>query len=197
MAEYESIHGTRVKYLTSDPTLTDSSTEGQVWYNSTSGTNKALVQIKAWSSGGNMNTARMSMASSGIQTAALAAGGNGGPPFNSNASEEYNGSSWTEGNNLNTGRRNIAGTGTQTASLAFGGQSPETAKTEEYDGTSWSEQNDMPATGYQMAGAGTQTAGLGFGGYKPGSPNGNNVTYEYDGTNWTAGGSLSTGRRDL
>ena len=46
MAEYESIHGTRVRYLSSDPTL-DSSTEGQVWYNSTSGTNKALVQIKA------------------------------------------------------------------------------------------------------------------------------------------------------
>jgi hypothetical protein len=45
MAEYESIHGTRVKYLSSDPTL-DSSTEGQVWYNSTSGVNKSLVQLK-------------------------------------------------------------------------------------------------------------------------------------------------------
>jgi hypothetical protein len=48
MSEYESIHGTRVKYLTSDPTL-DSTTEGQVWYNSTSGTNKTLVHIKAFS----------------------------------------------------------------------------------------------------------------------------------------------------
>lgn len=57
MSDYESIHGTRVKYLSSDPTL-NSSTEGQVWYNSNSGTNKSLVQIKSTSSGGNLNTAR-------------------------------------------------------------------------------------------------------------------------------------------
>ena len=71
MAEYESIHGTRVRYLSSDPTL-NSSTEGQVWYNSTTGTNKALVQIKAWSSGGNMGTARYALgsATSGPQNAA-------------------------------------------------------------------------------------------------------------------------------
>jgi hypothetical protein len=57
MSEYSGIRGTRVKYLASDPTL-NTSTEGQVWYNSTSGTLKSLVQIKATSSGGNMSTAR-------------------------------------------------------------------------------------------------------------------------------------------
>ena len=58
MTEYSGIRGTRVKYLSSDPTL-NTSTEGQVWYNSTEGTLKSLVQIKAtWSSGGNLNTAR-------------------------------------------------------------------------------------------------------------------------------------------
>jgi hypothetical protein len=56
MSEYSGIRGTRVKYLASDPTL-NTSTEGQVWYNSTSGTLKSLVQIKAWSSGGALNTA--------------------------------------------------------------------------------------------------------------------------------------------
>ena len=40
------IHGKRVEYLTSDPTL-DSSYEGQVWFNSTSGA-KNIVAIKAW-----------------------------------------------------------------------------------------------------------------------------------------------------
>ena len=50
MSDYESIHGKRVNFLSSDPTLT-SSYEGQVWYNSTSGANKALVQIKAFASG--------------------------------------------------------------------------------------------------------------------------------------------------
>ena len=64
MAEYESIHGTRVKYLTSDPTL-DSSTEGQVWYNSTERVNKALVQIKTTSSGGSLTTARAGLAAGG------------------------------------------------------------------------------------------------------------------------------------
>jgi hypothetical protein len=47
MTEYSGIRGTRVKYLSSDPTL-NTSTEGQVWYNSTEGTLKSLVQIKAW-----------------------------------------------------------------------------------------------------------------------------------------------------
>jgi hypothetical protein len=48
MTTYSDIRGYRVKYLASDPTL-NTSTEGQVWYNSTSGTLKSLVQIKAWS----------------------------------------------------------------------------------------------------------------------------------------------------
>ena len=76
MAEYESIHGTKVRYLTSDPTL-DSTTEGQVWYNSTSATNKALVNFKAFASGGNIPTATNGNASatSGTQTAALSFGG--------------------------------------------------------------------------------------------------------------------------
>ena len=75
MSEYESIQGTRVKYLTSDPTL-DSSTEGQVWYNSTSGTNKALVQIKSFSSSGTA-TARAG-GGGGFGVNSLGAGGSGG-----------------------------------------------------------------------------------------------------------------------
>jgi hypothetical protein len=57
MTAYSDIRGYRVKYLASDPTL-NTSTEGQVWYNSTEGVLKSLVQIKAWSAGGNMGTAR-------------------------------------------------------------------------------------------------------------------------------------------
>ncbi len=43
-----------------------------------------------------------------------------------------------------------------------------------------------------LGGTGTQTAALGFGGY----PNVTS-TYEYDGSSWTSGGSLSTGRELL
>jgi hypothetical protein len=60
MTAYSDIRGYRVKYLASDPTL-NTSTEGQVWYNSTEGVLKSLVQIKAWSAGGNLNTARYAL----------------------------------------------------------------------------------------------------------------------------------------
>jgi hypothetical protein len=43
-----------------------------------------------------------------------------------------------------------------------------------------------------LAGAGTQTAGLAFGGYG-GSPT-TNATEHYDGSAWTAGGNMGTGR---
>jgi hypothetical protein len=46
-----------------------------VWYNSTSGQLKALVQIKSWAAGGNMATARSNLAGAGTQTAGLGFGG--------------------------------------------------------------------------------------------------------------------------
>lgn len=196
MSDYESIHGTRVKYLTSDPTL-DSSYEGQVWYNSTSGTNKALVQIKAWSSGGNMGTARYLIGSCGSQTAALGFGGYSGTYKNN--TEEYDGYAWSIGGNLNLARFNPGGAGSQTAALAFGGfiggppPSPTNA-TEEYDGSSWTAQNTMPTAVRNPAGSGTQTAGLSSGG-NSGSITG--VTQEYDGTNWTTSpGSMNVAREN-
>src|SRR5210317_1913817 len=99
MTEYAGIRGTRVKYLASDPTL-NTSTEGQVWYNSTEGVLKSLVQIKAWSAGSNMNTARSALGGSGTQTAGLGFGGS--IPGASNATEEYSGYTWTAGGNLGT-----------------------------------------------------------------------------------------------
>ena len=47
MATYEEIYGKRVEVLSSDPTLS-SAYEGQVWYNSTSGTLKSVVNFGAW-----------------------------------------------------------------------------------------------------------------------------------------------------
>ena len=197
MATYESIHGTRVRYLTSDPTL-DSSTEGQVWYNSTEGANKALVQVKAWSSGGNMGTARYALASatSATQDAALAFGGAVEPsPLHMTNTEEYNGINWSPGGSLSTARRRLAGAGTQTAGLAFGGAiapvNTPTNATEAYNGSSWTNGGNMGTSRFALAGAGTQTAGLAFGG------DGGTATEEYNGSSWTAGGALNTGRSNL
>jgi hypothetical protein len=53
MTTYNELAGFRVNYLSTDPTL-NSGNEGQVWYNSTSGKLKSLVQIKSWSAGGNL-----------------------------------------------------------------------------------------------------------------------------------------------
>ena len=193
MAEYESIHGTRVRYLSSDPTLTDSSTEGQVWYNSTSGANKALVQIKSWSSGGNMGTARYLIGSCGAQDAALGFGGYSGS--NKNQTEEYSGFTWRAGGNLNTARWGMGGAGSQTAGLAAGGfVSAASALTEEYDGSSWTAQNTMPTAMRDTTAAGTQTAAVTCGGSPP-SGGVSGVTQEYDGTNWTTSpGSMSVAR---
>ena len=139
MADYESIHGTRVKYLTSDPTL-DSSYEGQVWYNSTTGVNKALVQIKATSSGGNLNTARFGGAASvsGSQSSGLYFGGATNTPGTSISAntEEYSGFAWAEEGDLNTSRYYLAGFGTQTAAVAAGGfNTANKSEVEEYNGT--------------------------------------------------------------
>jgi hypothetical protein len=101
MTTYNELAGYRVNYLSTDPTL-NSGNEGQVWYNSTSGKLKALVQIKSWSAGGSLSTARRFLGGAGTQTEGLA--------FwwlstaNSNATEEYNGSTWTAGGNLATAR---------------------------------------------------------------------------------------------
>lgn len=76
-------------------------------------------------------------AGAGLQTAAIAIAGYT-PPTNSNATEEYGGTSWTNGGNLSTARRSLGAAGTQTAGLAFGGySSTRVNNTEEYGGTSW------------------------------------------------------------
>jgi hypothetical protein len=112
-----------------------------------------------------MGTARFAFASAGIQTAALASGG--ATPSNTNATEEYDGSSWTAGGNLNTTRAQLAGCGLQTAALAFGG-APVTGATEQYNGSSWTTLSaTLNLARERLAGAGTITAGLAFGGEGP------------------------------
>jgi hypothetical protein len=161
MTTYNQLAGFRVNYLSTDPTL-NSGNEGQVWYNSTSGKLKALVQIKSWAAGGSLSTARERLAGAGTQTAGLGFGGTTGAV--SAATEEYNGSAWTGGGNLGTARRNLGGTGIQTAGLGFGGYTTAaTNATEEYDGSAWTAGGNLATTRRNLAGAGTQTAGLAFG----------------------------------
>src|SRR6056300_1228440 len=58
--------GDTIQSVASDP---PSLSEGDFWYNTTTGSLKGVVQIKAWSSGGNLGTARQAGTGSGTQTA--------------------------------------------------------------------------------------------------------------------------------
>ena len=188
MSDYESITGKRVKFLTSDPTL-ESSYEGQVWYNSTTGVNKSLVQVKAWSSGGNLGTSRRYISGCGTQASIVAFGGF--KPGAGNETELYNGFSWSEVNNLGTAAYSKGAAGTQTAALAFGG-SP--AVCESWDGSSWTSSPAMNNGQRNFGSCGIQTAALAFGG-RP-EPSVIAKTEEWNGTAWSEQNDLNNGVRN-
>jgi len=196
MTDYKTIHGKKIKYLSSDPPAAIG--EGQVWYNSPAANFKAGVTVEAWSSGAAHPTANRHGFASGTQTAALYASGYVGPqpapPANLmlTASFHYDGSSWTAGGDINSRRFIGAAAGIQTASLAMGGNAPTGAnrgEVEEYNGTSWAEQSDMPTGNQTNTGIGIQTAALSVSGGAD-----TDITLEYDGSSWTAGNNLNSAR---
>ena len=87
MTTYKEIIGTDIQSVTSDPT-----TVGQVWYNETEGELKTRNSFvgNAWSTGGALNQARISMGGAGTQTAALGFGGSPVPSKGA-GTEEWNG----------------------------------------------------------------------------------------------------------
>ena len=164
-------------------------------YNFTSNT----ITPATWSAGGNLGTGKYGPQGFGVsQTSQVAAGGLIGSPTATATTESYNGTSWSEGNNLGTARANGAGGGTETAGIVALGRNPSAnpspqvryTLTEEYNGTSFSEVNDCPEASYRKVGAGTQTALMVCGGIPPSYPPYSNTSFEYDGTNWTAGGTM-------
>jgi|10_taG_2_1085330.scaffolds.fasta_scaffold17699_2 hypothetical protein len=165
----------------------------------------------SWSEVNNLNTGRGYTAGCGTQTAGIVAGGYTGTNADQVVSEEYDGTNWAEGDDLNTNKRQHSLFGIQTAAVSAGGYANPGSpgplggyfvKTEEYNGSSWTTVEDMPAATSNNGSSGTLTAGLVFGG-EGGSPHpegaGNvvSLTLEYDGTNYTSGGSLNTGRGSL
>ena len=143
-----------------------------------------IITAAAFSSGGNLNTARYDIVGTGLQTAAVAAGGYSSSRVGS--TENYDGSAWTNSSTKPTAVFAGAMVGTQTASFyASGNSSPgggRTASTEEYDGSNWTSGGNVN-TARQQIGAqngGTLTAGIIFGGN--GGPT---ATEHYDGTSWS------------
>jgi len=116
-----------------------------------------------------MNTMRQQLAGTGIQTSALAVGGNKPGTGITSEVESWNGTSWTEVGNINTQRYILAASGTDnTGVLAFGGDTPPvTAVTEEWNGASWTEISDLNTARNNLGGTGTTNSSLAFGGATP------------------------------
>jgi hypothetical protein len=211
MSDYSEIKGTTISTVASDPA---NPVNGQLWYNSTTGDLKqAETTSAAWSSGGNMGAAIYKHAGFGTQTAAVMAGGATYLAYDFRAStEEYDGTSWTAGGNLSTGRQYTSGAGTLTSGLVVagntgtvgqGGIGTPLSSTEEYDGTSWTAGGtitlEAPDSGITPRATGaSSSSAIAVGGEDhtggPGVYAASNKTQHYDGTSWTAGGNLSTGR---
>ena len=68
-----------------------------------------------------LGTGRYFLGSAGIQTSAIAFGGNP-PALGVATTEKYDGTSWSSSSDMATARSELAGSGTLTAGLAFGGK---------------------------------------------------------------------------
>ena len=197
MATYKELHGIAVQDVSSDPTTT-----GELFYNSTTDSFRAVIQSSAWFAQSPTTTQHGDGAGCGPTTTCVIWGGYSpdAPPV-TNATEEFNGTGWTNGGNYPfSGFGATGAAGTLTAALGMGGRNAPPAGTSsnvtaEYDGTSWTTGNNTPDARYGLAGIGSQTAAVGFGGNNradaaPSNPDGSgtrNDTFEYDGTNWTTG----------
>jgi len=189
VSTYREIIGKKIKKVSSDPS---SGTEGEMWYNSTTGTLRGPAIIEAWSSAASLSTGRAQAGGNGTQDSALICGGY--TTAVTAVTEEYNGSGWAAGGNLTTSRSSLRSAGTQTSAIAFGGYKPSPGYitvTESYNGTSWT---NSPAIGTGRTGgaqAGTSTAALYAGGGTPGVVNNSE---EYNGSSWSEGDNLNTAR---
>jgi len=195
MSDYNTIRGLRVRYLSADPAGAE---DGQVWYNSASGNLRVegIQGAAAWSSGGNVNTARRGIFSvkNATQTTALGAMGYTGSGTGVANAEAYDGSSWSNITVVPSSRYFGGGFGVQAAAVVMGGYStaPSASQkdiTNEWDGSSWTLGGAMPGgrANFLADGCGTQTAGLAAGG--PPAPSVS--TIEYNGTAWTGGGNTN------
>jgi len=189
MTTYKEIVGQKVNKVSSDPAEPKT---GQMWYNSSTGTLRALDFVTAWSSSSPLTTGRAQAGGNGTQSSALIAGGY--TTAVTAVTEEYNGSGWSAGGSLTTSRNSLRSAGTQTSALAFGGYKPSPGYitvTESYNGTSWTNAPSLTTGRTGGSQAGTSTAALYAGGGTPGVINNSE---EYNGSSWSEGDNLNTAR---
>jgi hypothetical protein len=135
----------------------------------------------SWSNSDNMNNDRNSPAPAGIQTAALASGGDGPGDAPTSTVESYNGSSWTSAPTLNTARgAGTSGFGSNISAVVAGNGPTTITTVESYNGSSWTSAPSLNTARNQAAAAGSSnTDGVVFSG---GSTS---AIEKFNGTSWT------------
>ena len=145
-----------------------------------------LITFAAWSSGGNLGTARYGGGfGMTVDTAGIAGNDQGGGA--SAKTELYDGTSFTESGDLTQVGYRRALTGTQTAGLAVGAYAAPSIRNwvEEFNGSSWTATPGFPSITQFGSAAGPQTAAF-YGGQYSSSTEDYNEWYDYDGSSWTA-----------
>ena len=150
-----------------------------------------------WTTGGALTTGRYGGAGWGLQTDAVAA--SGAPP---GATETYDGSAWATSPatiaNGPLGYRSGNSDTDSSAGIIAGGPGPAgSTATEEFNksintitAAAWASGGVYPVNPVtDFSAAGTQTAAIAFGGFPS-----RDVSATYNGSSWTAGPSLNTGR---
>ena len=186
MATYKEIHGVKVQYRDSDaPAII-----GDVWYNSSTGLLKMYSALGAWSTGGELNTARRS-GSVGADEKDLATYAGGSSSHDE--TDQYNGSSWADVADLNTGRTATGGGGNKAAMrVVSGSTTARVAIVEEWDDSSWTEIADVNTARNEGVGfSGTVDSAILFGGE---TPSASALAETWNGTSWTETGDLNTAR---
>ena len=196
MTDYKAIVGKGIKVVSTN--IDNAEGEGQIWFNSTTGEFKDVLNVSAWSSSSNTNITRGSGYGFGTLTAGVTGLGEAGPPgLVPAATEEYNGIGWSTGNNYPRQDYLINACGTQTAGLASGGFGPPASdESNHYNGTSWTAGGDMGEGRFSGGMFGIQTAAIYCGGDNP-SPGYSVNTELYNGSSWSEVNNLPAGKRQF
>ena len=198
MATYKVLKGLTIQELSSDPAVL---AKGEVWYNSTAETLKAVSQVGVWSTGGAQPSQQVGAASGGTQTAAWVCSGQapGGSPDAPTATLFYNGTAWADQSAAlsvaNSGY--IGSTGTQASALLAGGTPLPGEIAAEWGGSSWAAITAQPTGRRYVGGFGASGTDAYMVGGATWAGTGLTKTSEvnsWNGTSWTSETGLTTAR---
>ena len=179
-----------------------------MWYNSTDGKLRGIGIVEAFSSASPIITAAVKGAGFGpVGGPNIMFGGVTPPSTYVNTQIEYNGSGWASDGTYPQSLQGVGVTGVSTAAISVGGNNngPPSFPSGvyngpalEYNGSSWTSAPAYPVTSItQIANAGTETAAVFAGGYTydPGSYTTVTNTNEYNGSSFSSGNAVNTGRQ--